>query len=290
MKAGEITESQEVFSYKNQRFSNQKFIICVRDERYEFNLKTIILFDNNKLIDLDEFEFANKLFATRPPYNNTHNIEDLPLTRFHINQLVKIDYGTIVENIGVENPNMPKIKTFNANINSFEKNQIIEFFEGNINEENALFTPKSEYIFELIKNIYVESGNCFFVILNNKLIGPFIALKINDNSFKITKSSFKKFGEYEFSENSYLEFEANEITRRIYIESNNLNLNFSKEFIFTSDDELLKEFEKELINYPEYFNENNLENVLSILKKTTEIEKIENKINHCCPIKKLAYF
>ena len=48
MKVGSITESQETFSYKNQRFSDQKFIICVRDERYEFNVKTIISVDNNK--------------------------------------------------------------------------------------------------------------------------------------------------------------------------------------------------------------------------------------------------
>ena len=69
MKVGSVTESQETFSYKNQRFSEQKFIICVRDERYEFNIKTIISLENNKLIDLDEYEFENNLFATRPPYN-----------------------------------------------------------------------------------------------------------------------------------------------------------------------------------------------------------------------------
>ncbi|ELI6455823.1 AAA family ATPase [Flavobacterium psychrophilum] len=287
MKVGSVTESQETFSYKNQRFSEQKFIICVRDERYEFNINTIISFENNKLIDLDEYEFENNLFATRPPYNNPHNIENLPLNRFYINQLVKIDYGTIVENVGAENPNMPKVKTFNANINPFETNQIIEFFEGNINEGDSLFTPNSTNIFELIKNVYVESENCFFIIFEDKLIGPFTALKVNDNSFKIAKSNFRKFGEYEFSENSYLEFEANEIVRKIYIEANNLSLVFSKEYNFTSDDELLKEFKKELINYPEYFNENNLENVLSILKKTTEIEKIESKIKSNFRLKKI---
>lgn len=287
MKVGSITESQETFSYKNQRFSEQKFIICVRDERYEFNIKTIISLENNKLIDLDEYEFENNLFATRPPYNNPHNIENLPLNRFYINQLVKIDYGTIVENVGAENPNMPKVKTFNANINPFETNQIIEFFEGNINEGDSLFTPNSTNIFELIKNVYVESENCFFIIFEDKLIGPFTALKVNDNSFKIAKSNYRKFGEYEFNDNSYLEFEANELVRKIYIEANNLSLVFSKDYNFTSDDELLKDFEKELINYPEYFNENNLENVLSILKKTTEIEKIESKIKSNFRLKKI---
>lgn len=287
MKVGNITESQETFSYKNQRFSEQKFIICVRDERYEFNVQTIICFENNKLIDLDDYEFENNLYTVGPPYNNPYNIENHPLNRFYTNQLIKVDRGTIVDNVGAENPNLPKVKTFNANINSFETNQIIEFFEGNINEGDSLFTPNSIDVFELIKNVYVESQNCFFIIFEKKLIGPFTALKVNDNSFKIGKSNFIKFGEYEFSENSYLEFEANEIVRKIYITANNLSLNFSKEYVFTSDDELLKEFEKELINYPEYFNENNLENVLSILKKTTEIEKIENKIKSNFRLKKI---
>ncbi|MGV0979654.1 hypothetical protein [Empedobacter falsenii] len=129
MKVGKVTELQEVFSYKGQRFSTQKYIICVRDDRYEFNLKTIIAYDNNKLIDLDTYEFENNLYASRPGINNQY-VEDLPLNRFHINQLVKIDYGTIIENLGVENPNMPKVKTFNANVNQFETNQIIELFEG----------------------------------------------------------------------------------------------------------------------------------------------------------------
>ncbi|OXA96111.1 AAA family ATPase [Flavobacterium hercynium] len=279
MKVGSLTESHEIFSYKNQRFSEQKFIICVRDERYEFNIKTIIAVENNKLIDLDEYEFENNLFATRPPYNNPHNIEDLSLNRFYINQLIKIDYGTIIENLGAENPNMPKVKTFNANINSFDTNQIIEFFEGNINEGDSLFTPNSANVFELIKNVYVESENCFFAIFENKLIGPFTALKVNENSFKIAKSTFKNFGEYKFNEKSFLEFKANEIIRKIYIETSNLSLIYHKEYRFISDEELLNEFEKELTNHPEYFNEISLENIKKIITKSSELKSLEKIIN-----------
>lgn len=287
MKVGNITESQEIFSYKGQRFSDQKFIICVRDDRNEFYLKTIIYLDKKELIDLDEYEFENNLYTVKPPYNNPHNIEDLPLNRFHLNQLVKIDNGNIKENEGVLNPNSPKVKTFNANINPFETNQIIEFFDGNINEVDSLFTPNSSNIFELIKNVYVESENCFFIIFEGKLIGPFIALKVNDNSFKIAKSTFKKFGEYTFNENSFLEFEANEIIRRIYIEANNLILIFNKEYDFTSDDELLKEFEKELINNPDYFNETSLENIKKIITKSSELKSLEKIIKDNNRLEKL---
>lgn len=287
MKVGNITESQEMFSYKSQRFSEQKYIICVRDDRNEFYLKTIICLDNKELIDLDEYEFENNLYATKPPYNNPKNIEDLPLTRFYVNQLVKINYGNIIDNEGVVNPNSPKIKTFNVNVNPFETNQIIEFFEGKINEGDSLFTPNSINIFELIKNAYVETENCFFIIFENKLIGPFTALKVNDNSFKISKSNYKKFGEYEFSENSYLEFEANEIIRKIYIEVNNLSLNFNKEYDFTSDDDLLKEFEKELRNHPDYFNEISLENIKKIITKSSELKSLEKIINDNNRLEKL---
>ncbi len=279
MRVGSITESQDTFSWKvTHRFNDKKFIVCVRDERNETWLKNVICLDNKLLIDLDEYEFENNLFTARPPYNNIHNIEDLPLNRFHVNQLVKIDKGNIKENEGVMNPNFPKVKTFNANINPFETNQIIEFFEGNINEGDSLFTPNLTSIFELIKNVYVESENCFFIIFENKLIGPFIALKVNDNSFKIAKSTFKKFGEYKFSENSYLEFEANEIVRKIYIEANNLSLIFSKEYNFTSDDELWKEFEQELTNHPDYFNDISLENIKKIITKSSELKSLEKII------------
>ena len=68
---------------------------------------------------------------------------------------MKIDRGSIIEHIG-EHPNMPKVRTFNANINQFATNQIIEIFEGNLKEEQSLFTPNSINIFELIKNVYFE--------------------------------------------------------------------------------------------------------------------------------------
>lgn len=285
MKVGSITESQETFSYKNQRFSDQKYIICVKDERYEFNLKTIISIENNKLIDLDEYEFENNLFATRPPYNNPHNIEDLSLNRFYNNQLIKIDRGTIVENVGAENPNMPKVKTFNANISAFDTNQIIEFFEGELNEEDSLFTPQIEF-FSLIKEVYPQTENVFFVIKNGTLIGPFKVLKVNENSFKIALSNYKPFGEYYLTNESYIEFQANNINRKIFInDCYDLKLTFNKDYDFISDDDLLQKFSSELRNYPEYFNENNLENVLTILNKAMENDKIENKIKNNSRIK-----
>lgn len=287
MNVGNITDSQNIFSYKNQRFSDQKFILAVRDERYEYNVQPIVLVENNKLIDLDEYEFGNNLFATRPPYNNPYSIQDLPLNRFHTNEIIKINNGTIVDNPGAENPNMPKVKTFNENINSFEVNQIIDFFEGNLNEEDALFTPNSELVFELIKHVYVETENCFFVIFEQKLIGPFTALKVNESSFNITKSNHKRFGEYHYSDDSFLEFSANEIHRKIYIETTDLSMTFKNEYNFISNDDLLKELEKELSNHPEYFNELSLEIIQKIISKSSEIKSLEKIIKENSRLNKL---
>jgi len=288
MKLGEITEPLELFSYQNQRFSDQKFIICVRDDRFEHNVKTLIAVDNKELVDLDPYQFDNNLYTTKPPYNNPRNIEDLPISRFHLNELIKIDNGTIIENIGAEYPNMPKVKTFNENIHPFATNQIIELFDGEINENDSVFKPLSNGVFEIIKNVYVESENCFFVIAENSLVGPFKALKVNGNSFNISKSAFMQFGKYDLDENSYFEFEANNICRKVYLrEVNSLTLKFIKDYDFISNDELLNEFEKELISNSNYFNESNLSNVLSILKKATEVDKIETKIKNNSRLKEI---
>lgn len=278
MRIGNITDAQNAFSYRDQRFSEDKFIIGVRDERFEYNVRTLIMYDNKNLIDLDEYEFENNLFATKPPFNNPRNIADLPLTRFHHNQLIKIDNGTIVDNVGAENPNLPKIKTFNANINSFDQNSFFEFFEGTINEQKALFTPNSNLIFELIKNVYLEANHSFFVISEEKIIGPFNALKVNEASFNIAKGTAKKFGEYLLSDESFLEFEANRLHRRVYFECNQLDLVYKNEHSFASDDELIKNFENEINGYPELFDENSLLNIKKVLAKASEIKPLDELI------------
>lgn len=283
MKVGQLSELQEIVSYRNQRFSAQKFIICTRDERYEYNVIPLICLDNGKFIDLDDYDFGNNIFTARPPYNNPNNIEDLPINRFYTNQLIKIDYGTIVENSGAENPNLPKVKTFNANIHSFDTNEVVEYFDGTLNESDSIFTPNSSVVLDLIKNVYVETKNSFFVISKNQLIGPFVALKLNEGSFTIAKSSWKKFGEYHLTDDSYLEFNANELVRKVYFQnSNELNLVFKREIDFLSDEELLKAFELELQSNSEFFDEESLKNIQKILTKSSAIESLEKKVkdNH----------
>jgi energy-coupling factor transporter ATP-binding protein EcfA2 len=288
MKVGNITESQDIFSYKNAWFSNQKFIISTRDERNENYIIPIVLFDNGALVDLDDYEFENYLWATKPPYNNPKNIENLPINRFYKNEIIRINNGNIIPNSTAEDPSSPKIKTFNANINALEPKQVVEFFEGDINENESQFKPNQLAFFELIKNVYVESENCFFVINNNKLIGPFKALKVNEDSFKITKSSWRPFGEYNLNEDSFIEFLANDIKRKIFIpDCKNLKLIFKNEYGFISDEELLKQFEMDLKNHPDYFNESSLENIKKIIHKSSDLKSLEKIIKDNIRLKNL---
>lgn len=278
MKVGFITDLQDRFSYSDKRLSNQKFVVSIRDERNENYVIPIILIDNGLLIDLVENEFNNYLLASKPPNNNPKNIANLPLSRFHKNELIKIESGYIVPNNNAEDENSPKIKTYNENINFIETNQIIEFFEGDLNEKESLFTPAKNDYFEIIKNVNVESGSCFFALTENKLIGPFIAQKVNGNSFKIAKSSWRNFGEYYFDDETNIEFIVNGLNRKVFIpECEELNLNFKNEYGFVSDEDLLSQFELELKRHPDYFSEESLENIKKVIKKSTE-SKTLNKI------------
>lgn len=273
------------FSYKENpylKFTSNNYVVAVKDEDLpEKHISPIFYYDNGDIRSIDDYDMAKIVVI---PHKT---IVDKPLSRFSLQQIIKISFGTISENERYyEGSSLPKSKIIDSYLYPVSENQIIEFFEGNIDIANSLFTPKIEF-FQLIKDVYVESTNCFFVIFENKIIGPFTALKVNDNSFKVSKSSFKNFGEYNYDDNTFLEFEANDINRKIYLESNILKLTFKNEFDFTSDDELVEKFTLELKNYPSYFNEENLENVLTTLKKASEIEKISIKISHNIRLKNI---
>lgn len=281
MKSEEL--KKDLFNWKDDHsFSRNNFVIAVKDEDFpERNIIPVFYYDNRDLRNIDEYDMEKIVVIPHKTIN------DKPLSRFNLQQIIKISFGNISENSRYyDGSSLPKCSTIDSYIYPIEDNQIIEFFEGVIDVEKSLFTPSIDF-FQLIKEVYVETENVFFVIQNNKLIGPFTALKVNDESFNIAKSTFKKFGEYNYTEKSFLEFEVNTLKRKIYLEINELKLSFKEDFDFTSDDDLLKEFKDELNNYPEYFNENNLENILSILRKTTEIVKIDTKIKNNDRLKKI---
>ncbi|MCD8431230.1 AAA family ATPase [Tenacibaculum finnmarkense genomovar ulcerans] len=283
MKIGHITKPKDAFYYENEeRFSKNKFIIAIKENRYGSrydNIKPLIFIENKHLSDLDSDQFSSKIQTKEPPYKNTHNIPDLPLSRFHTNELIKIDNEKL-RKTGNENPNSPQFKTYNANVSSLNVNQIIEIFEGTIKEAESLFTPKYPEFFEIIEKVYLENKNCFFIIENNQLIGPFHVQQINGESFHIEKDNFEEFGKYELNDNSYIEFEENNLVRKIYVPGvNRLSLNFIEGLEFISDAELIDNFKNDLKNNKEYFNDVNLNNALKVLRKAIGKSPLNSKNN-----------
>jgi energy-coupling factor transporter ATP-binding protein EcfA2 len=120
------------------------------------------------------------------------------------------------------------------------------------------------------------------------LVGPFIALKVNENSFTVAKSSWRTFGEYEYNDSTYLEFQIGEFTRQVFVsESTDLHLTFKKDYEFTSDEELLRKFESELQAHPDYFNESSLKNIRTIITKSSELKSLEKIIKDNYRLQKL---
>jgi hypothetical protein len=88
---------------------------------------------------------------------------------------------------GASESNLPKIKTFNVNVNHLRLNQMSEVLWVKLAKE-TLVTPFNVF-FRTNKNAYVETECFFYNFFENKLIGPFTA--INDNftyriSLKVT--------------------------------------------------------------------------------------------------------
>lgn len=275
---------QDFFYEETLKFNHNNFIIAIKDEDFpdRYILPTMY-FTNSRIEKINDSDLEKLVVI---PHGS---IKDKPLSRFNLQQLIKLSYGWISRNSRYNDSNdVPKYTTIDSYLSPVD-NQIIEFFEGELNEEDSLFTPQIEF-FQLIKEVYLETENVFFVINKESLIGPFKVLNFNENSFKIAISNNKLFGfgEYYLTNESYIEFNANAINRKIFInDCYDLKLTFKKDYDFISDNDLLEKFSSELKNYPEYFNENNLENVLTILKKATDTDIIEKKFNNTVRIKNI---
>lgn len=273
---------KDFFYEDGLKFNPNNFILAIKDEDFpdRYILPTMY-FTNNHIEKVNDSDLEKLVVI---PHNS---IKDKPLSRFNLQQLIKLSYGWISRNSRYNDSNdVPKYTTIDSYLSPAD-NQIIEFFEGELNEEDSLFTPQIEF-FQLFKEVYLETENVFFVIDKKSLIGPFKVLNFNENSFKIVISNNKPFGEYHLTDESYIEFNVNAINRKIFInDCIDLKLTFKKDYDFISDDDLLEKFGSELKNYPEYFNENNLENVLTVLKKSIDIGIIEKKFKNNSRLKKI---
>ncbi|WP_157488269.1 hypothetical protein [Dyadobacter crusticola] len=267
--------SDETFSYRDShRFTDSNYILVVKDEEFPNNSLISIFYNNNgKLLDIDEYEMGDRILATKnmlmdiPPLNE----------RFSLHQLAKISSGTIIKNEKYhEGSTFPKSITFHTNVYALRENEIVEIFEGIVSEESAIFELNEIALNNLLKD-YIQTNNSFFVLDNNILSGPF-KVKNTDTSgnFIVEKGGWIPFGDYEYSDRIYVQFEANHITRRIIVPSVS-KLSLIRERDFVTNSELLKKFENRLSRTPELYSVQEIDKILDITKKVMSDSLSENR-------------
>ncbi|MCI5130246.1 MAG: hypothetical protein D3904_01700 [Candidatus Electrothrix sp. EH2] len=276
MKIEKISET-DTFSYKNSdQLDNNRYILAVRDVDSGYsdrNLFPVLYYNNGEIFGIDTYDIDKILTSKYNPDND----KKPPITeRFMLEQLVKISNGYIQENRNrYEGSNLPKAFTYQDNTDSFNINEIIEVFEGEIDESKGRVKIKEERLHSLITDLYIEEGSSFFIIDNKKIIGPFKAInKDIEGYFKVEKSSWKKFGEYELSDDSFIEFDANQITRRVIFPTYN-RINILDTLDFKSDDDLIAEF-VEKINNEDFVKK---ESVRQEISRALKCESSQNYIN-----------
>jgi len=278
MKTGSISKDQ--FSYKEDstlRFSNNNYIIVVKDEDYpDRNVIPIVYYDNGKVRDIDGYDMS-KIFAT----NNTYYPEKVLSNYPNINQILKISQGSIISNDRyIEGSSFPKCLTFASNINPSDRNDIVEIFSGVIDESTSRIKIDEFTLESLIIDIYIEENYPIFIKTDNSIIGPFKVLSkdmTNEGYFNVEKHFWKTFGEYKITNEAFIEFTVNEISRKIHIPLFN-KFELLNSLDFKDDNKVIKDFKEKLIESPQTFDKHSVESLLDIITKTNKIKHVEKYI------------
>lgn len=271
MKAGFLSESKFNIS-EDHRFSDNNYVLVTKEEEFpDRNVIPILYRNNQEIFDLDE-DFDNNIFTS--PNNKMPQIAPLG-ERFCLHQILKISTGSIIKNNRwTEHSRYPKILTFHTNVNALGINEIIEIFEGEIQESQGKFTLSEMYLNPYITDIFLGTQNCFFILSDQQIMGPFVATrKTSTGSFIIEKSNWCRFGSYHNNEATYIQFEANDIKRRIIIPEIN-QLEFKDDIEFKTDQEIIDGFRKEIIQNPEDFNLEQIESIFSFIKNKLSVLSI----------------
>lgn len=276
MKKGNISTDQ--FSYKEDfslRLTNSNYVLAVKDEDFpDRNIIPIVYFDNGNVRDIDEYDMERIVVIPHKTIN------DKSLSRFNLNQLIKISYGNINDNSRYyDGSRLPKCATIDSYIYPTDKNDVIEIFTGIIDESTSRVKLLDSYLDSLILDVYVEENTPIFIETNNKIIGPFKVLgKDSEGYFNVEKNLWKPFGEYKLTNEIYIEFIANEISRKIHIPSFN-KFELVNTLDFKDDNEIIKEFKSILTEKSETFDKQKIEDLLDILTQTYKIKSIDKYLS-----------
>ena len=276
MKKGNISTDQ--FSYKEDfslRLTNNNYVLAVKDEDFpDRNIIPIVYFDNGNVRDIDEYDMERIVVIPHKTIN------DKSLSRFNLNQLIKVSYGNIYDNSRYyDGSRLPKCATIDSYIYPTDKNDVIEIFSGIIDESTSRVKLLDSYLDSLILDVYVEDYTPIFIEANNRIIGPFKVLgKDSEGYFNVEKNLWKPFGEYKLTNDVYIEFIANEISRKIHIPSFN-KFELVNTLDFKDDNEIIKEFKSVLTEKSETFDKQKIEDLLEILTQTYKIKSIDKYLS-----------
>ncbi len=286
MKKGSI--SREQFSYKddpNLKFTPNNYLLVIKDEDFpDKNVIPILYYNNGRVFDIFEDEM-DKIFAVRNSFVPEKNISNFK----NLNQILKIDFGNIISNDKYyDNEHLPKCKIFANYINITDQNNIVEIFEGVIDESESRIKINEAILKSLIKDVYIEDSSPIFIESDNAIVGPFKVLSedIEDGFLKVEKHHWKKFGSYRITDETFVEFSINGIDRKIHLPSVN-NLALIENLEFKDDRELKNEFIEKLKNQPADFQPDEINRFLILLGKIEQNESIKNYLVHNLRIKKI---
>lgn len=282
MKLDNLHLTQDSFSHSSghRKFSNSNFIVAVKDEEHpDRNLIPLFYYDEGKVVGIDTYDISK--IHTSIPRNVDYETYESSLL-----EIVKISQGDIkTDDNWYEGSPKPNCWTFRTNINPIENNEILEVFEGEIDESKGRVKINEDALHSLITELYIEKSTAFFVETKSKLIGPFKALrKDTEGYFIVEKHNWKTFGEYENKDDSYYSTIINNIQRKLIVPSTN-TLNLISEKCFLSDKEILEEFKRKLNRTD--FDIDKISSVINHIKKATEIISVKDYIENNDRIKRI---
>ena len=280
MKIDDITK--DPFSYKEpnfNKFTTRNYVLAALDEDRPQNNIIPVLYNNNGAISsIDPYDMEKIVVV---PHKN---IKDRSLSKYSLQQFVKItQWGIDINERYHEGSPLPKCKVVDSSIYPVQDNEIIEIFTGDLLEEETLFKPEGLF-YNLFVDTYLESNNEFFIIDKNELlIGPFQAIKVSGDSFKVNKGNTFPFGEYYHNEDTYIELIVNDLKRKIFIKNckdPQLVLSRKSDYSFISNDELIQGFLRDIETHSYNFKEDSLlllKKILNYNNKTSNRESIDIK-------------
>ncbi|WP_291046509.1 hypothetical protein [Empedobacter sp. UBA1574] len=280
MKTGNL--SSEKFSFKedyNLRLTSTNYILAVKDEDFpDRNIIPLLYYDNGIIKDIDTYDMERVVVIPHKTIN------DRTLSRFNLNQLIKISFGQpgVFENTRYyEGSNLPKCATVDSYIYPIEKSEIIEILKGDVQESTSRIKIYEPLLESLLIDVYIEENTPIFIETNNILLGPFKILSrdmTSEGYFNVEKHYWKPFGEYSLNDESFIEFVVNDIKRKIHIPTYN-KLELIKSVDFKDDNVLINEFKTILNQNSDTFDNEHINNLLEILSKTNKIKSVEGYLN-----------